>query len=556
MKTSNHHLLLGTLAAAATVSCGTTEKTPDTRQPNIILILADDLGYSDLGAYGSEIHTPHLDRLALEGLRLREFYNNSISAPTRASLITGQYQHKAGVGYFANDLGLPAYQGYINRQSLTLAEVLQTAGYSTLMSGKWHVNNRDESYPWQRGFDRSFHADNGSYFDQGDYNGGDKRPYRLDGKDYPLEAGSYYVTDVITDKAIQFIEEEKGKDRPFFLYLAYTAPHWPLHAKEDDIAKYRGQYDAGWDQLRAQRLEKQKKLGITPPQFTPSAKNEDIPDWERLAYDQKREWSKKMEVFAAMTDCLDQGVGRLLASLKEQRIDDNTLIVFISDNGAPAEDLVRWFHGAVRNTGPLGTIGSYESQSKNWSYASNTPFRDFKDYLYEGGISSPFIAWFPRKIKGGGIARGTGHIIDIAPTLYELAGATYPAEYADTAVFALPGKSLLPVLFGKRDTVERGEPLFWERAGNRAVRFGKWKLTSHYPAYAWELYDIDADRGETDNIAAQHHDVVSRLSTLYFKWAKETGVVDFHTIEDREPPSMKEFRKSKIQEPVKAMFSF
>ncbi|MDR0712814.1 MAG: arylsulfatase [Bacteroidales bacterium] len=556
MKTSNHHLLLGTLAIAS-ASCGTTEnKNTERRPPNIILILADDLGYSDLGAYGSEIQTPHLDRLASEGIRLREFYNNSISAPTRASLLTGQYQHKSGVGYFANDLGLPAYQGYINRESLTLAEVLQTAGYTTIMSGKWHVNGKDTSYPWQRGFARSFHADNGSYFDQGDYNGGVKRPYHLDGNDYPLEAGSYYVTDVITDQAIRLIEEESGKGRPFFLYLSYTAPHWPLHALPEDVAKYKGKYDIGWDRLRQQRFEKQKALGVTPKHFTPSVKNADIPDWERLAYDQRQEWSKKMEVFAAMVDRLDEGVGRLLASLKEQHLDDNTLIVFLSDNGAPAEDLVRWFHGAVRNTGPLGTIGSYESQSKNWSYASNTPFRDFKDYLYEGGISSPFIAWFPGKIKTGGIARGTGHIIDIAPTLYELAGAAYPEKYGETEPFALPGKSLLPVLFGQQDTVERGKPLFWERAGNRAVRFGKWKLESHYPSYAWELYDMDTDRGETDNVAAQHHDVVSRLSTLYFEWAKETGAVDFHTIEDREPPMMKEFRKSKIQEPVKAMFSF
>lgn len=283
---------------------------------------------------------------------------------------------------------------------------------------------------------------------------------------------------------MELIREESAKDKPFFLYLAYTAPHWPLHALPEDIAKYKGKYDAGWDKLREQRLAKQKALGITAKDFTPSVKNEDIYDWERLAYDQRQAWSRKMEVFAAMVDRLDQGVGRVLEELENLHIDDNTLIVFISDNGAPAEDLVRWFHGAIRNTGPVGSIGSYESQSKNWSYASNTPLRDFKDYLYEGGISSPFIAWFPRKIKAGRIARGTGHIIDIAPTLYEIAGAEYPSQYGEVKPFAPPGKSLVPVLYGQQTEVNRDEPLFLERAGNRAVRQGKWKLTSHYPGYA------------------------------------------------------------------------
>ncbi|MDR1865387.1 MAG: sulfatase-like hydrolase/transferase, partial [Bacteroidales bacterium] len=291
MKISNSHLFLGAAVAVST-SCASTDSNSPYRKSNIILILADDLGYSDLGAYGSEIQTPHLNRLASEGLRLCEFYNNSISAPTRASLLTGQYQHKAGVGYFANDLGLPAYQGYINRESLTLAEVLQTAGYTTISSGKWHVDGKGTSLPWQRGFERSFHADNGSYFDQGDYNGGGKHPYHLDGKEYPLEAGSYYATDVITDKAVELIREESAKDKPFFLYLAYTAPHWPLHALPEDIAKYKGKYDAGWDKLREQRLAKQKALGITAKNFTPSVKNEDIYDWERLAYDQRQAWSR------------------------------------------------------------------------------------------------------------------------------------------------------------------------------------------------------------------------------------------------------------------------
>lgn len=473
------------------------------QHPNIILILADDLGYSDIGAYGSEIQTPNLDKLANQGIRLKEFYNNSICAPTRASLLTGQYQHKAGVGYFANDLGLPAYQGYLNKESLTLAEVLKNNGYTTLLSGKWHVSGKDQSFPWQRGFDRSLMANNGSYFDQGDFNGGNKQPYMLDGKPYSLEAGKFYQTDVVTEQAVTYIAEEAKKDKPFFLYLAYTAPHWPLHALPEDIAKYKGKYDKGWDELRKTRFAKQKQLGIVADNTTPSVKNDDIYDWSRLSYDQRHQWATKMEVFSAMVDRMDQGIGKVLEQLKKSGADQNTLIVFISDNGAPAEEMIKWHNGAIRNTGPVGTIGSYESQSKNWSYASNTPFLAFKDDMYEGGISSPFIAWFPSKIEAGQIRKGTGHIIDLAPTFYELSGAAYPKKFNQTVPNALPGKSLLPVLFSKQDTVQRNEPLFWERAGNRAVRSGKWKLVSHWPSYSWELYNLENDRGETQNLAAK-----------------------------------------------------
>ena len=525
-------------------------------KPNIILIMADDLGYSDIGAYGSEINTPNLDKLAKEGLRLKEFYNNSICAPTRASLLTGQYQHKAGVGYFSQDLGLPAYQGFINKESLTLAEVLKSAGYSTLMSGKWHVSGKDQSYPWQRGFDRSLLSENGSYFDQGDYDGGAKRPYFLDGKPYPLEAGKYYQTDVITENAVKFLDEEGKKEKPFFLYLTYTAPHWPLHALPEDIAKYKGKYDKGWDALRQERYEKQKKLGVVDEKAGISNKDQDIYDWSKLSYDQRQQWAAKMEVFAAMVDRMDQGIGKVLGELKKIGKDDNTLVVFISDNGAPAEEMIKWHNGATRNTGPVGTIGSYESQSKNWSYASNTPLNGFKDYLFEGGISSPFIAWYPAKIKAGTIAKGTGHLIDIAPTFYELAGAKYPAKLNGVTANALPGKSLVPVLIGKEKEVNRGEPLFWERAGNRAVREGKWKLVSHWPSYSWELYNLEEDKGETKNVAQQNHEVVSRLSVKYFEWAKKTGVVDFATLEDKETQTMKDYRKSKVQDVVTGGYPF
>lgn len=512
--------------------------------PNIVLIVADDLGYSDLGSYGSEIQTPNLDKLAFEGTRLQEFYNNSICAPTRASLLTGQYQHKAGVGYFSNDLGLPAYQGYINEQSLTLAEVLKENGYTTITSGKWHVSGKGKSLPWQRGFQYAYPRNEQSA------NSGAPgvQEVKTDAEGYPLAEN--FQTNLITKNALNFLDTAAQQHKPFFLYLAYTAPHWPLVALQKDIAKYKGKYAQGWDALRLERFKKQKELGIVPPDARLSKKDEDIYDWDKLSFDQRQLWAKKMEVFAAMVDELDQGVGEITKKLDQLKKLDNTIIIFVSDNGAPAEDLVRWYHGATKNTGPVGTTGSNESQSKNWSYLSNTPFRGFKDYLFEGGINSPFIAWYPGKIKQGRIARGSGHIVDIAPTLYQLAGAKYPRQYNNVQPFALPGVSLLPVLLDNKNVVDRKEPLFWERAGNRAVRWGQWKLVSHWPSYAWELYDLSKDKAESENVARNNHEVVSRLSTAYFQWTKNNGVVDFAQLEDKEPSSMKEFRKSKVQEPV------
>lgn len=520
------------------------------KRPNIILIVADDLGYSDLGAYGSEIHTPNLDRLAKQGLRLQEFYNNSICAPTRASLLTGQYQHKAGVGYFSNNLGLPAYQGYINQESLTLAEVLKASGYSTITSGKWHVSGKNVSLPWQRGFDHVYPRDEIAAASGAPQ----ERTTVTDNEGYILS--DFFQTNLITKNAVKFIDEEGNKENPFFLYLAYTAPHWPLVALPEDIEKYKGKYDQGWDLLRKERFERQKQLGIVAPDTKISKKDEDIYDWGRLSFDQRRQWAKKMEVFAAMVDRMDQGVGQVLEKLEQIGEADNTIIVFISDNGAPAEDLVKWHSGAVKNSGPVGTAGSYESQSKNWSYLSNTPFLAFKDYLYEGGINSPFIAWYPAKIPAGAIAKGSGHIIDLAPTFYELAGARYPSKYKNITPNALPGKSLVPVLYGQQKDVGRNQPLFWERAGNRAVREGRWKLVSHWPSYNWELYDLEADRGETNNLARDNHELVSQLSVKYFEWAKNNGVVDFAILEDKEPKSMKDFRRSKVQEPIGGGFGF
>ena len=510
------------------------------KQPNIILIMVDDMGYSDIGSYGSEIQTPNLDRLAFEGLRLRQFYNNSICAPTRASVLTGQYPHKAGVGYFNVNLGLPPYQGYLNKESLTLAEVLKQGGYQTYLSGKWHVgaDSSDKEWPNQRGFDHFFGFLGGasSYqYPNSNIKSGARvpGPFLEDGKTVSFRTdSSFYLTDAITDHAISDIKEASKICKPFFLYLAYNAPHWPLQAKKEDIEKYKGRYDIGWDSLRTKRFEKQKELGIVPSNALLSKKDADIPDWNYLTFEEQHFWSKKMEVYAAMVDRVDQGIGRVLQALKESGKLENTFIVFLSDNGAPAED-VSHFMGAVANDGPVGTSGSYESQSKKWSYASNTPFRAFKAFAYEGGISTPLIAWYPSHIPAGKIAAGDGHIIDLASTFYDIAGVAYPHTFHGINSNALPGKSLEKILFRKDSLPER--PLFWERAGNRAVQLGQWKLVSIYPSYQWELYNLEKDRGESTDVAAKNPVLVNKLSRLYFEWAKDNGVVDFNTIKPVKP---------------------
>ncbi|WP_369013804.1 arylsulfatase [Flavobacterium anhuiense] len=512
-----------------------TEAQTASAKPNVILILVDDMGYSDLGNYGSEIKTPNLDRLAKEGTRLREFYNNSICAPTRASLLTGQYQHKAGVGYFDVNLGLPAYQGYLNKESLTLGEVFRSGGYSTLMSGKWHVGSEDQSqWPNQRGFDKFYGILKGAsnYFDT--------KPLLFGTTPYPVKMirnneelhpkdDSYYFTDEIGNNAVTFLEEQNKENKPFFLYLAFTAPHWPLQAKPVDIAKYRGKFDEGWDILREKRIQKLRESGIILPNQTISPRDPEVPEWDKLTYDEKQFWKAKMEVYAAMVDNMDQNVGKVLDKLKALKKDKNTLIIFIADNGAQGgfntyNPLRR---GLVRNDGPVGSSGSFDYQEQNWAYLSNTPLQDYKNNMHEGGFSSPFIAWYPSKIKAGRIDKGTGHIIDLAPTFYELAGIEYPKTLNGVNSNPLPGKSLLPVLFDNASEVNRGAPLFWERAGNRAVREGKWKLVSIYPSYQWELYDLEADRGETNNVAAQNPGIVNDLSAKYFDWADKTGVVEY-----------------------------
>jgi arylsulfatase len=504
------------LAVPAGLSAKTVEK------PNIILIVVDDLGFSDTAPYGgTDIQTPNLSRLAGEGIRFRQFYNNAISAPTRASLLTGQYQHNAGVGFFNVDLGDPYYQGYLNHESLTMAEVLHQAGYTTLMSGKWHLGLKTrDRWPNQRGFDHFFGFLGGAsqYYDAGESDQ-DEWPVRLfkDNVPYKLQKGEY-LTQKITDQAVDFIDEaSKQKSKPFFLYLAYNAPHWPLQALPEDIAKYKDVYNIGWDSLRIRRFEQAKAQGVLAPTDTLSQHDSRVRTWEMLSPEEKTYYEKRQEVFAAMVDRVDQGIGQVLAKLREVGRDKNTLVIFISDNGAQGgSDGRAWIE---MQSGEVGEPGTWFKQNSNWSQTGNSPLRDYKSLPYEGGISSPLIAWYPGKIPSGKIVEGIAHVIDIAPTFYAVAGAQYPQTYDGHTIQPLEGRSLLPVLEGQADSVDRGEPLFWEWAGNRAVRDGRWKYIHVDDQIGDELYDIEKDRAENYNVATEHPDILQKLKTEWQKWA-------------------------------------
>lgn len=514
------------------------------QKPNIILIIADDLGYSDLGIYGSEISTPNLNSLAKKGVVFQEFYTASVGSPSRASVLTGLYPHQAGVGYFFGNLGQAPYQGWLNNSSLTLGEVLQSAGYNTLHAGEWGVSQGEQGTALKRGFNHSFLSENsGSYFDSQEVK------YKLDGKLYPVADGSYYLTDLITDHAISFIHEGQSakQKKPFFLYLAYTAPHWPIHAPADDVIKYRGKYKNGYEKLRNKRLEKLQKAGLISKNYKLPEKDADIYDWDKVSYNIKEVLQKRQEAYAAQVDRLDQNIGRLIQQLKIEGVNDNTVIIFLSDNGAPSEDIVRWHRGAIRNSSTVGTRGSFESIGKEWAYLSNSPLRGFKDQLFEGGISSPFIVWGIDGQKQGSVVRGTGHVIDLAPTIYELAGAKYPTRYQGKPIKPLAGVSLLSVITGNSEIAERSQPLFWEHAGNRAIRQGDWKLVSHYPNLDWSVYNISEDRGETKDLSKKQSTLVNQLGSAYFQWARQNGVVDFYELKPVEPDTLFQLRRSRTK---------
>ncbi|MEZ5402072.1 MAG: arylsulfatase [Bryobacteraceae bacterium] len=497
-------------AAAAGCAAGAPAQP---RRPNIVIMMADDMGYSDIGCYGSEIRTPNLDALAKGGVRFTHFYNTARCCPTRASLLTGLYSHQAGIGHMVNDMGRPAYQGYLNDRCVTLGEAMRGNGYRTMISGKWHVGEDRPHWPADRGFDRSFGLISGasSYWslDAG-------RKMTLDGKPYtPPTDGSFYMTDAFVNHAVEFLDDASRREQPFLLYLPFTSPHWPLHAHESDIAKYEGKYMIGWDQLRRRRHRRMIELGVVDKRWPITPRDTESPAWETVK--DKKARDRAMAVYAAQIDRMDQGVGRVVAQLRKMNALDTTLILFLADNGGCAE------HRDTGNPGvPPGGPDSYLSYELPWANASNTPFRRYKHWVHEGGISSPLIAHWPAAIKNrGAITHESGHLIDLMATCVDVGGGKYPREHGGKTIQPMEGTSLVPAFQGKAIAPRK---IFWEHEGNRAVRDGKWKLVSRFPD-DWELYDLDADRTELNNLASAEPARVAAMKRDYDAWAARCGVV-------------------------------
>jgi arylsulfatase A-like enzyme len=432
-----------TAGLLASTAVGLADTTPaPAKRPNIVIILADDMGFSDLGCYGSEILTPNLDRLAAGGLRFTQFYNAARCCPSRASLLTGLYPHQAGIGFMVEDGGHPGYLGHLNDRCVTIAEVLRDAGYRTLMAGKWHVGPNRAHWPRDRGFDHYFGLIDGSssYFAVQ----AGKRLVLEDDIYTPPDDGSFYMTDAFTDRAIEFIDAAGREDKPFFLYLAYTAPHWPLHAPADVISKYVGKYMGGWDVLSDARYRRMIEQGIINPDWPAPPRDPEVPDWRTLTHEQRRQFDLKMAIYAAQIDRMDENIGRVLDVLKEQGHEENPLIFFLADNGGCAEELDRGKPGAIP-----GTPESYTSYGRPWAHASNTPFRRFKKWTHEGGIATPLIVSWRAQISKPRVVDDPGHIIDLMATCVEVAGATYPTQRNGKSILPMEGRSLLPIILGR-----------------------------------------------------------------------------------------------------------
>jgi arylsulfatase A-like enzyme len=491
-------------------------------RPNILVILADDMGFSDLGCYGSEIQTPNLDAMAREGVRFTQFYCAARCCPSRASLLTGLHPHQAGMGGMVSSATKPArpgpYQGYLNKKCVTIAEVLKGAGYRTYMSGKWHVGEAPDHWPRKRGFDRYFGLISGasSYWEL--LKGKRARAMALDDAPFTPDPGTFYMTDAFTDHAIQCIEEHPSGDEPFFMYLAYNAPHWPLHAWPEDIAKYRGKYMCGWDELRKRRHQRQVELGIVDGAWPLSPRDDEVPAWETV--DNKEDWDHRMAVYAAMVDRMDQGIGRVFEALKKKGAEENTLVLFLSDNGGCHENI----EGRKLNQPGKepGERGSYVAYRRPWANASNTPFRLFKHWIHEGGIATPLIARWPKGIaKHGTITQQVGHITDIMATCVDLSEADYPSTYKGKPITSLEGKSLGPIFQGEMR--EPHDTLCWEHFKNRGIRQGNWKLVAAKQG-DWELYDLAADRTELHDLSERHPGKAKELFEDWDVWAQRCGV--------------------------------
>lgn len=531
-------------------------------RPNIVLILSDDMGWSDIGCYGGEIPTPNLDRLAGNGLRFTQFYNTGRCCPTRASLLTGLYPHQAGIGHMMGDDGLPGYQGNLNRQCRTIAEVLKPADYGTYLAGKWHVardiapEGPKHTWPLQRGFERFYGTIHGagSFFDPNTLTR--DNTYVSPHADPEYQPEQYYYTDAIADHASRFIREhqETRGDDPFFVFVSYTAAHWPMHALEEDIARFKGWYDDGYAPIQQARLEKLKQLGLIDPAWEPAPL---VGDWEN---EPDKAWQARcMEVYAAMVFAMDRSIGRIVDTLERSGTLDNTVILYLQDNGGCAEEYGRGKVGdgprldqptlppladdflqpdmrprQTRDGYPVrdgrgvmpGAADTDVGYGEEWANVSNTPFRLYKHYVHEGGSATPLIVHWPAGIpesRHNQLESAPGHLIDLMATAVDLAGAVYPETVDGEKIHPLEGVSLTPLLQGKGD-IARADPIYWEHEGNRAIRQGDWKLVAEGARGDWELYDMKRDRTERHDLAAEMPELVAKLAAAWEAWAKRALV--------------------------------
>ncbi len=483
-------------------------------RPNIVLIMCDDMGWSDIGCYGGEVKTPNLDKLAAQGVRFTQFYNNAKCTTTRASLVTGLYPRRSG--------------GLLKTNMVTIGEVLRSAGYRTALSGKWHLGRGDTTHPYKRGFDAYYGLLDGccNFFNPSQpdpsYKGGRVRYFGQNDQRITEFPDGYYTTDAFTDHAIETIKGFHKEGKPFLLHVCYTAPHYPLHAKPSDIAKYRGKYKMGWEAMRKQRYARQLEMGLIDKKRYPLS-DTDARSYNWAGADHDFE-DHRMAVYAAMIDSMDQNIGRLMKTLDEMGVADNTIVMFLSDNGGCAEEP----GGRDPSKRDPGPANDYVAVGPAWGWAQNAPFKRYKQWVHEGGINTPFIVRWPKHVKPNTInTESVGHIIDIMPTLCDLAGATYPKQYNGHDILPVEGRSLVDVFKQQADGEQafRGrDMLAWEWAGNRAIRMGDWKLAWDRSTKRWELYDLSQDRTETHDLSAKHPDRVQAMSDAWFKWAKETGL--------------------------------
>nr|WP_319273152.1 arylsulfatase [uncultured Draconibacterium sp.] len=496
------------------------------KRPNVILIMADDMGYSDLGCYGGEIPTPNIDGLAQDGVRFTQFYNTSRCCPTRASLLTGIYQHEAGVGHMTTegpydfDYGVDGYRGQLNRNCITIAEVLKEAGYKTYMTGKWHLGSDMDDRPLQRGFDKYFGCLRGAF---NYFKPEDLFMYGNDILEEP-DPETFYTTDAFTDTAVNWINDTQS-DQPFFLYMAYNAPHWPLQAKKEDVDKFVGKYMTGWDELRKNRFARQVDMGLFDSSLGISPRDEHVRSWEEVPIDQKERSDFRMAVYAAQVFSIDENVGKILSALENKGELDNTLILVLSDNGACAEPYSEFGGGDfedVNNPQKSGAI----SIGRGWANLCNTPFRQYKNFPNEGGIATPFIAHWPAGISpelNGQFINEICHITDVMPTLVNIAKGQYPKRFKGNYIFDEVGVSFVPLL--KKEERNERNTLFFEHENNCGVRSGDWKIIGSFGKSDWELYHITEDRNELNNLASKYPQIVARLAEEWREWALHNRVI-------------------------------